>query len=164
MNLIDFSDDDAITWRVINDGVMGGMSRGDIQRTNRGTGIFAGDLSLENNGGFASVRAFLGARDLSRATGLEVRVRGDGRQYQLRLRTDDAFDGIAYSARFDTPDGEWTTISIAFDHFVPTFRGRLLRDVPPLDTSRIRQLAFMLADENPGPFSLEIDFVRARVQ
>ena len=159
-NLIEFSNADRGEWFAINDGVMGGVSRSDIRRTDRGTGVFAGVLSLENSGGFASVRAALGRHDLSTWAGLEVRVRGDGRTYQLRLRSDDRFDGIAYAADFKTRDGEWTVTHIPFHQFRPTFRGRTLTDVPPLDTSRIQQLAFMLADKKPGPFTLEIDFVR----
>lgn len=159
-NLIDFSDAARGEWVAINDRVMGGVSLSDIRRTDEGTGVFAGVLSLENNGGFASVRAALGRHDLSTWAGLEVRVRGDGRTYQLRLRADDGFDGIAYAADFTTRDGEWTVARIPFHQFRPTFRGRMLTDVPPLDTSRIQQLAFMLADRKPGPFSLEIDSVR----
>jgi monofunctional biosynthetic peptidoglycan transglycosylase len=159
-NLIDFTDADRSEWFVINDGVMGGVSRSDIRRTDEGTGMFEGVLSLENNGGFASVRVVLGRHDLSTWSGLEVRVRGDGRTYQLRLRSDDGFDGIAYTTEFETRDGEWTVTRIPFEQFRPTFRGRTLADVPPLETSRIQQLAFMLADKKPGPFSLEIDFVR----
>jgi monofunctional biosynthetic peptidoglycan transglycosylase len=158
--LIDFSDADSTRWFPIHDVVMGGVSEGGIRRTDKATGVFSGSLSLENNGGFASVRAALGRRDLSAYAGLEIRVRGDGRTYQLRLRTDGNMDSIAYRAEFATTTGEWTTIQIPFDDFVPTFRGRLLSDVDPLDTSHIHQLAFMLADKNPGQFSLEIDFVR----
>lgn len=159
-NLIDFDDTDRGDWYVINDGVMGGVSRSDIRRTDRGTGVFSGVLSLENNGGFASVRVAVGRQDLSKHTGLEIRVLGDGRTYQLRLRMDDRFDGIAYRTHFETRDGEWTAVRIPFDQFHPTFRGRTLSDAPPLDTSQIQQLGFMLADKKPGAFSLEIDFVR----
>lgn len=158
-NLIDFSESDLSEWYAINDGVMGGVSLGAIRRTKLGTGVFSGVLSLENNGGFASVRAVLGRHDLSAYAGLEIRVRGDGRTYQLRLRTDDRVDGVAYRAQFETRDAEWTTTRLLFSQFLPTFRGRTLSDVPPLDTSRIHQVTFMLADKNPGPFSLEIDFV-----
>lgn len=158
-NIIDFSDTDTSEWRVINDGVMGGKSQSSIRRTGRRTAVFAGELSLENNGGFASARTVVGARDLSAYTGLEIRVRGDGRTYQLRLRTDDRFDGISYRAQFQTPDGEWITIRIPFDQFLPTFRGRIFSDVPPLDASCIQQVGFLLADKKPGAFSLEIDFI-----
>jgi monofunctional biosynthetic peptidoglycan transglycosylase len=159
--LIDFSDTDSVEWYVVNDGVMGGVSRSSLKRTGRGTAIFSGMLSLENNGGFASVRANVGRRDLSASTGLEIRIRGDGRTYQLRVRTDDRFDGIAYRTYFETLEGEWNTVRVPFSEFLPTFRGRILRSAPELDPSRVRQIGFLLADKKPGPFSLEIDFIRA---
>lgn len=158
--LVTFTDDDTATWTVINDTVMGGVSRSRMRRSENNTGIFEGTVSLEHNGGFASVRTMLGRRDLSDAAGLELRVRGDGRTYQIRLRTDDRFDGIAYRAPLETRDGTWVLRRIPFESFMPSFRGRILTDVPPLDTSRIQQLGFMLADQHPGPFALEIDYVR----
>jgi len=157
--LVDFSAEDRTEWRAVNDGVMGGLSVSTLRRTDDGTGIFSGDLSLQNNGGFASARAMLGLRDLSAFAGLEIRVRGDGRTYQLRLRTDDRFDGVAYRAEFETRDREWLTVNILFKRFLPTYRGRILTDVPALDTGRIRQLSIMLADKNAGPFSLEVDHI-----
>ena len=159
--LIDFGDTDRHRWYVINDGVMGGMSQSNIQRTDSGTGVFAGELSLANNGGFASVRAVAGRHDLSGYAGLEVRVRGDGRTYELLLRTNDHFDGIAWRARFDGGNGAWTTTRISFDEFIPTFRGRPLTNAARLDRKSIQQIGFMLANKQPGPFLLEIDSVRA---
>ena len=158
--LVDFGPSDTTVWAAIDDGVMGGVSRSGIRRTEDGTGVFAGVLSLENNGGFASVRARLGHRDLSGCAGLEIRARGDGRIYQLRLRADDGVDGVAYRSEFETVHGKWITTRLPFASFLPTFRGRILSDAPPLDRSRIHQLALMLADGKPGPFSLEIDFAR----
>lgn len=159
--LIDFRDTDNNEWYVVNDGVMGGVSQSSLKRTGEDTGIFAGVLSLENNGGFVSVRADIGRSDLSAFNGLEIRVRGDGRTYQLRVRIDDRFDGIAYRAYFETREGEWNTVRVPFNEFLPTFRGRILRDAPELDPSIIHQVGFLLADKKPGPFSLEIDYVRA---
>ena len=158
--LLDFGVDERVEWYVVNDGVMGGLSRSGMRRTDEGTGVFSGELSLENNGGFASVRALLGRTDLAAHAGLELRVRGDGRTYQLRLRTDDRFDGVAYKATFATRDGEWQTVRVPFDEFLPTFRGRTLAGEPPLDPARIHQVVFMVADKRAGPFALEIDFVR----
>ena len=158
--LIDFEDPDARAWTVVNDGVMGGMSRSSIRVTPDRTGLFSGTLSLENSGGFASVRTGLPRRDLSAREGLEVRVRGDGRAYQLRLRMDDRFDGIAYRAGFETRAGVWTTIRMPFAAFEPVFRGRIVRDAAPLDPGRLRSLGFLLADKTAGDFRLEIGEVR----
>ena len=82
------------SWRAVNDGVMGGVSSGRMVATPDGL-RFEGMLSLENNGGFASVRRLVND-DLSRADRVRIEVRGDGRSYQFRLRRGDRFDGIAW--------------------------------------------------------------------
>lgn len=158
--LVEFTLPDEGKWQAVNDGVMGGVSRSQLRVSDQATGVFTGELSLANNGGFASVRAVVGPWDLSGCDGLEIRVKGDGRTYQLRLRTDSRFDGVAYAASFPTRNGEWTTIALPFAGFRPTFRGRVLNDQPPLATGNIAQLAFMLADKQAGPFRLEIETIK----
>jgi len=153
--LVDFSRSAADAWFVVNDGVMGGLSSSDMVVTADGTGLFAGRLSLENNGGFASVRTAVRS-DLTAFRGLVLQVRGDGRTYEVRLRTEDRFDGIAYRAEFDTEPGEWMTVVLPFDRFVPTFRGYVPRDAPPLDPSAIGQLGLLLGDKREGAFRLEV--------
>jgi monofunctional biosynthetic peptidoglycan transglycosylase len=148
-------------WLVVNDGVMGGLSTSQIQLTDSGTAVFKGHLSLENNGGFASVRTLLDGLDLSEYEGLTLRARGDGREYQIRLRTDQRFDGVTYRATFATKRDQWTTVTIPFSEFKPTYRGRVLRGVEPLDTRRLQQLAFMVADKKEGSFQLELAWVKA---
>jgi len=152
---------DDVAWRIVNDGVMGGLSSSRITRTDRGTWIFAGDLSLENNGGFASVRCDLARRDLSDYAGLALRVRGDGRAYRLRLRTNDRFDGVAYQAGFTTIEAEWTNVRIPFADFAPSYRGRAAPEAGPLDTAEICQLGLMIADGEQAGFSLEVMWIRA---
>lgn len=158
---IEFGDSAETAWRPVNDGVMGGLSRSGMVLSGAGTAIFEGIVSLENNGGFASVRTTIGEIDMSSDTGLAIRVKGDGKRYRLRLRTDRRFDGVAYQAHFDAGNGEWVTIHIPFSSFVPTFRGRLLADQPPLDTATICQIGLMIADKQDGPFRLEIEWIRA---
>jgi monofunctional biosynthetic peptidoglycan transglycosylase len=140
-------------WRSINDGVMGGLSAGSMQQTDVGL-KFTGNLSLENNGGFSSVRRLVGT-DLSHATRVRLEVRGDGREYQFRIRHDKRFDGVAWRAMFSAGD-EWQSVEIPLSEFVPVFRGRLVRSAGPVDASRINQVGFLLADKNPGNFELEI--------
>ena len=161
VNLVDFGTENPSQWRVINDGVMGGLSRSNIAATDQKTGLFTGELSLENNGGFASVRTMVGPVDLSEFAGIEINVKGDGRTYQLRLRNDGRTDGLTYRASFKTRDGKWFSVRIPFEHFVPSFRGEVIEEAPPLDPTRIHQIGFLIADKVPGPFSLEIGFVQA---
>ncbi|MGD2031426.1 MAG: CIA30 family protein [Gammaproteobacteria bacterium] len=148
-------------WGSIDDGVMGGLSNSRLERTVEGTGLFEGRVSLANNGGFASVRAALGPTDLSDFHGVRIRFRGDGKRYRLRFHSSAGFDGVAYQASFDTAPDEWQEVSIPFSDFRPTFRGRLLTDVEPLDTSSVQQVGLMIADRQEGPFRLEIDWIKA---
>ena len=160
--LFSFEDDEGPDrWTIVNDGVMGGLSRSRILLSDERTAVFEGRLSLENNGGFASVRSRPEAMPTTGSSGLAVRLRGDGREYQLRIRTSRAFDGVAYRWNLKTTAGEWTTIEAPYRDFVPTFRGRVLRDVPPIEPAAIRQLGILIADKDETPFRLEIDWIKA---
>ena len=79
------SPDAARSWQTVNDGVMGGVSDGRFRITERQTLEFYGTLSLENNGGFASVRSRPSDLGLRAGNTLVSRVRGDGRAYQFNL-------------------------------------------------------------------------------
>ena len=158
--ILDFEEADARPWAIVNDGVMGGRSTSDVERTDHGTLRFSGHVSLENNGGFASTRTELGPIDLSAFDGVALRVRGDGRRYQFRLRMQPG-DRIAYEAEFDTEPGEWMEVRLPFDRFRPTFRGRRPVGAPALDPARLGQLGFLIADKREGPFELEVEWIRA---
>jgi monofunctional biosynthetic peptidoglycan transglycosylase len=140
-------------WVVIVDGVMGGRSSGTVDLTPGGL-VFSGTLSLENNGGFSSARRTLDERPEGRL-GIRLRLRGDGRSYQLRLRPNRDYDGVAWRAQFAT-SGEWQDIELGFDAFEPVFRGRAVPQAGAIDPGDIRQLGFMIADRQPGPFTLEV--------
>lgn len=152
-------DMDLRPWQAVNDGVMGGISVGAMVASDDGL-RFEGTLSLENDGGFASVRRHFEDR-LDGATGIRLRVRGDGRTYQFRIRLDDNFDGISWRGKFDT-DGSVQTVDLSFEDFEPVFRGRLVEGAGKPDTSHIRQLGFLLADGGAGPFRLDIMAIEFR--
>jgi len=159
--LIDFqAPGEASRWRAINDGVMGGVSRGGLT-VKDGIGVFSGETSLENNGGFASVRRDPETFDLSDAPGLALHVRGDGRAYQLRLYTDQLPQGAAYRASFQPSAGEWQRITLPWHDFKPMFRGRLLEGIPPIDPAGIDQVGLMIVDGQAGPFRLEVAWLDA---
>ena len=160
--LYDFDAPSEVRWQVVNDGVMGGRSTGRVASNEPGILRFSGDLSLENNGGFSQIRTNVAGSEFKGADGVEIRVRGDGREYQLRLRTTDAFDGVAYRQHFKTTPGEWVEFEAAYEDFLPVIRGRLLSNAPALDADSIRQVGFMIADKTAGPFRLEIDWIKAR--
>ena len=108
------------SWVIVNDDVMGGRSRAEATTDEQGL-RFSGVLSLENNGGFASTRRLVSEAPAG-ATGLRLQVRGDGRSYQVRLRDNQRFDGVAWRHEFNTSD-QWQTLELDLRDFEPVFRG-----------------------------------------
>lgn len=149
-------------WSNVDDTVMGGVSASTTSWA-AGRLVFAGELSLENDGGFTSVRgpedATLGAR-IAGATALAIDAVGDGRTYVLQLRT---ADGSLHVARFTSVDGVEQAYELPLASFEPVTRFlEPSPGSPPLDPSAIVQLAIYLLDGQEGPFRLEIEAIRAR--
>jgi len=157
--LFDFKEP-ATTWNIIDDGVMGGLSKGEWAVA-EGIGVFEGELSLENNGGFSSVRSDPLDKAPAGATGFRLRVKGDGRRYQFRVRTDGNFDGVSYRAEFATTKDAWQEVTLELKEFAPVFRGNVLKDYPLLSAERVVTVGFLLADKTPGSFRLEVDWIGA---
>jgi monofunctional biosynthetic peptidoglycan transglycosylase len=147
-------------WTAQNDDVMGGVSKGGAVVTD-GLLVFAGSLSLENNGGFAQVRIQNLGCDLSGKTGVKLRVMGDGRVYQLRLATNARHRGsrIAYSVEFPTTRDKWTEVEVKFADLKPSHHGDAL-DGPPANLSQVEEMSFLIADKREGSFSLKVDWMK----
>ena len=158
--LVDFRPELHLEWQIINDGVMGGISESTFKINNDQTADFAGMVSLENNGGFASVRALLQELVTGNFQKIVLRVKGDGKKYSLRLRTNANFDGAAYACNFLSVKDEWTEFAFSTKDFIPTFRGRTLQNVTPLNESEIRQIGFLISDHQSGSFNLKIEWVK----
>lgn len=156
----DFNSANHLNWEVINDGVMGGISESNFQIQTDQTGVFSGSVSLENNGGFASVRASLTESVSGNFEKIVIRVKGDGQTYSLRIRTDQNFDGVAYACSFTTNKGKWTAHEFSLVDFVPTFRGRTPSNVPPLKDMQIGQIGFLISEKQSGSFWLSIDWIK----
>ena len=156
--IFDFSDPSSTqSWRIINDGVMGGLSSSTFKWQNGGIAVFGGKVSLENNGGFASVRSAPQDFYLNDKEGVLLRIKGDGKKYKFRIRTDSNFDGVAYSVDFSTTAGIRQELRLPFHVFQPTFRGRVLQNVKPLKSEGIRQFGFLIGDKQAGDFAIEIN-------
>ncbi len=152
---------DARPWSATNDGVMGGVSEGGSEITDEGVLRFSGNVSLENNGGFSSIRSAEVERDLSDYDGVLIRIRGDGKHYAMNIRTDVRFRAGSYRVKFDTKAGEWLEVFLRFSDFRATSFGVELPEAPPLDTRKIRSFGFLISDKQAGPFRLDVDWIKA---
>jgi monofunctional biosynthetic peptidoglycan transglycosylase len=147
-------------WQAVNDGVMGGVSDGRFRITDRQTLEFYGTLSLENNGGFASVRSRPRALGLQAGDTLVARVRGDGREYQLNLYTGERRMAFSYRAPARTRRGEWIEVRIPLKQFEATSFGQVVAGAGPVDPASVTSVGFLLAEKTPGPFALEVAWIK----
>ena len=150
---------DLSNWRVVNDGVMGGTSRSKFYLNSEGHGCFDGTVSLENNGGFCSVRYEFTRIALDINKIICLRIKGDGKDYQFRVKTKKS-DAHSYIYPFRT-SGEWQNIEIPVTDFYPSFRGRKL-DIPNYDGSNLEQIAFLIGNKKGENFQLLLDRIEVK--
>ncbi len=155
--LFNFRDADAVnTWTAIDDRVMGGISRSRLRHDPAGHAVFKGEVSLDRNGGFASVRSSPAARGKPGAEICVIEVCGDSKQFKLSLLTDDGFDSLNYQCGFMPGGDDWQTIRLPLAAFRASFRGRDVPGAPALDPARIRQVGLMIGARQAGPFALDV--------
>jgi len=158
--LFDFArPEDRLLFAPIDDAVMGGRSRSRLEAAPGGA-AFQGEVSLQDGGGFASIRSAPRPVDLSGRTGLALGARGDGHRYKLGIRTDAAFDGVTWQAGFAPPALVWTEVRLPFSAFEARFRGRAAGAGPP-DLRRVTTVGLLVADRQEGPFRLEVAWIAA---
>ncbi len=133
-------------WGAVDDVVMGGVSSSRLQFAGN-VANFTGNVSTENNGGFASVRTknFGSPWDVSQYDGFRLRVKGDGQRYKFLARCEDSWDGVGYSFSFDTVAGEWLTVNIPFDELIPVFRAKSVPERGKFKQQRLCSLQLMLS-------------------
>lgn len=159
--VLDFTGPDAAEkWQAVNDGVMGGISSGRFKITPDKALEFFGTLSLENNGGFASVRTKPTELGIKAGDTLVVRVRGDGRDYVLNMYTKSRRMAFSYRAPLPTTKDEWREVEIPLADFIPTAFGRRVQGMGPVEPDQISGLGFMLSDKKPGEFRVQVEWVK----
>ena len=146
-------------WNIVNDDVMGGISTSYLSINDEKNLIFNGNLSIENNGGFASSRLGLKKNILKGVKSFIIRIKGDGNSYKLRLSQDNR--RASYSANFKSFNDEWIDVSVSIEDFIATWRGYTYNDYPPIDSERINSLGLQISDKQEGKFKLEIEYIKA---
>lgn len=153
--LFDFTEKcDISNWKIVDDGVMGGLSSSTFFVDKAGNGIFKGSVSLENNGGFCSVRYFFKPIYLKNQKTFNIRLKGDGKKYQLRMKSK-VSDYYSYIYEFQTTS-DWQTIEIPISEMYASFRGRTL-NLPNYDGDSLAEIAFLIGNKQNESFQLMID-------
>lgn len=155
MVLFDFTEGTNLdNWRIVDHVVMGGMSQGSFYLNESGHGTFSGKVSLENYGGFSSVRYNFSQIDVQSYSHIQMRLKGDGKRYQFRVKSS-RWDRHSYVYTFQT-SGEWETINIPLAEMMPQFRGRQLR-MENYPGEKLEEIAFLIGNKRAEKFNLELD-------
>lgn len=145
-------------WRIVNDGVMGGLSSSEaIVKDDKI--IFSGSVSLENNGGFASLRSTIKDYDFHNFSGLEIKIMGDGKRYSASMKETTYFSGYFYTSTFETEKNTWTTIKIPFEKFKLYYFGEATNSSKKIPLENIKEVSLLIGDKQTGEFRLEIDYI-----
>ena len=160
VTIFDFSPDVPWNeWRIVNDGVMGGLSSGQFLITDQGHGCFRGTVSLENNGGFSMVRYRMDEYPVDAFQSIAIRCKGDGKRYQFRLKSN-RNEVHSYVSTLET-SGDWETIEIPFELFQPQFRGRRL-NMSKFPGETIGEIGILCGNKRAETFRLEIDWIKLK--
>ena len=157
MSIFQFNAESNIdNWRILDDVVMGGRSNGEFKINYEGFGEYSGDVSLENNGGFSSLRYYFDTVDSQDYNTFKLKIKGDGKTYQFRVK-DRRYNRYSYIYKFET-SGEWQTIEIPFNAMYASFRGYRL-DIPNFKGDQMEEIAFLIGNKKAESFKLIIDSI-----
>ncbi|QTE23933.1 CIA30 family protein [Polaribacter cellanae] len=153
--IFDFNlNSDVSQWKVVDDVVMGGRSNGNFKINKKGDGVFYGDVSLENNGGFSLLRYRFSSIKVKDFKEVVLKVKGDKKKYQFRVK-DKTTNYYSFILTFET-NGAWQTIKIPLAEMEPAFRGRKLK-MDNFSSESVEELAFLIGNKKEQHFKLEID-------
>ena len=143
-------------WVIVNDDVMGGVSKSNLNINKDGNGVFGGKISTAYNGGFASVRYNCKRIYIKENKSIRLKIKGDEKEYQLRIKanTDDYY---SYLLPFKT-SGKWEEIIIPLKEMYASFRGRRL-DIKNFNNDYIEQITFLVGNKKNESFNLIIDSI-----
>jgi hypothetical protein len=157
---VDFNQESTLeNWFSVNDVVMGGRSDSRFEIDEQGHAVFSGNVSLENNGGFASLRHVFHKREMRDFQTIAIRLKGDGLTYQFRVKSS-RNERHSYTYYFET-SGTWQWIKIPLTEMYPTWRGRKL-NYPNYPAETLEEIGILIGNYLPEVFKLKIDKIHFR--
>ena len=152
------ADFESTNWFIVNDGVMGGRSIGDGYLED-GVLTFFGEI-VTDGGGFSSLRSEA-IDGLGDATHLRMRLRSDGRDYELLAEDVNSQDRRVTHYRSIPATGDiWEEVDVSLAEMDSRIFGNSV-DAAPFDPTNATQIGIILSDGLDGEFQLEIDWIDA---
>lgn len=152
--------DNVKTWFTITDNVMGGVSSSKISQKADAV-QFTGNISFDNNGGFASFRSGFGKYDLSAYDAVRIRFKSENQKFALTLDNSRNWWEPNYKYEFQSEEvSDWKIVNFNLSDFHEEVIGRKTGNkINNSILKNICQIGIITNDKKEGPFSLEIDYI-----
>ena len=147
-------------WRIVNDGVMGGLSSSTVSVNGSKNIVFRGSVSLDNNGGFASLRSPVKNYNFQGFSGVEIRMKTEGKLYSISMKETSYFSGYFYTASFETKKDEWMVFKIPFGNFKLFYFGKETDSAKKIPLDNIKEISLLIGEKQEGSFETEIDYIK----
>jgi monofunctional biosynthetic peptidoglycan transglycosylase len=150
---------DGRSWLVVNDGVMGGLSEGNAQLTDNSI-LFQGNVSLDNNGGFSSLRSQFSNKKLEQYKEVKIRYRSSGISLAMTLSVSRRWYVPNYKTSLAGTEGEWKTVTLPLKDFRKHYIGRPMNETLNKDAQEsVMRFGFITDEKKYGSFEFEIDYI-----
>ena len=161
--IIDFGNTkDGGNWRIVNDGVMGGLSQSNATLTGNSV-KFYGKVSLENNGGFASIRTLIPEQSLANCKTVTIRYKSKSltRTFGLSLKSTQRYYIPYYKHTFNPKTKNWQELKVNLTDFKHYRISQVIGDsMPSKALEDVYNIAIIISDKISGPFDIEIDYIK----
>lgn len=151
---------EGINWYVVNDGVMGGLSDSDAFLQENSL-LFKGNVSLDNNGGFVSLRCPYGDMDFSKFKTVSIKYKNAGQNFAFQLETERMFFRPNYKVLLADSENEWTTASFKLEDFKEYVMGKANgNEITSIKLANVIRFGFINYGKKAGDFEFEIDYIK----
>jgi len=159
--MIDFGENkNGEQWTVVVDGVMGGLSSSTAKLSENSL-HFKGNISLENKGGFASLRGPKNKNDYSVFSNIEVRYRSKGQAFGIRFLKYEQFFMPYLKKSFDETSWDWKTVSVPLNEFKQyILNSERSKNITVKDFEDISRIGLIVSNKTEGNFEIEIDYIK----
>jgi monofunctional biosynthetic peptidoglycan transglycosylase len=147
-------------WVLLSDNIMGGITKSKIEYTDNSV-LLSGNISLDNYGGFSSIKTKYKSFDLSMFTGIKIKFKSSKQRFVFTLEDDRNWTQPNYINEFSSKkDDTWEEVTIYFKDFKEIVIGEPTGNMMKTKSlNNIVRLGIMTHEKKEGPFSLEVDYI-----
>lgn len=147
-------------WVLLSDNIMGGLTKSKIEYTNNSV-LLSGNISLDNYGGFSSIKTKYESVDLSEYNGIKIKFKSTNQKFAFTLEDNQNWTQPNFKREFSPKkDDTWEELIIYFKDFQEIKIGELTGNMMKSKSLKnIVRMGIMTYEKKEGPFSLEVDYI-----